>query len=131
MRTRLASNNSTHSRRNSASQIVRLNRIEDRNTPFDSFFFPEVQSLTKSQIHYSVSHLKGWIGTFVRECQTPFIHLRSYQNNPPPAYEDALSICSLYLHRTPQNQTVMFSLFESKLSALIQESTLWFSADDY
>ncbi|KAG0646169.1 Transcription factor gsfR2 [Hyphodiscus hymeniophilus] len=77
--------------------------------------------LTKQQMNYMVAQFRGFIKSIVSEGETPFIH-RLYQDTMPDIYQDALSICSLYVQKTPRNQGAIFRMLDSKLDTLLRIS---------
>lgn len=100
------------------------------SAPYDSYPFPELGFMSNPQIDYCVSQLKNWVSSFVLENQTPFIHHLSYQDEKPLVYQDVLSICSLYMHQTPKNRSMVFQILDFKLASLIQQSSMWISPED-
>jgi hypothetical protein len=50
---------------------------------------------------------------------------------PPVVYQDLLGISALYCQKSPQNQTIIFSILDSQISSLIEssKSSLWSTTD--
>lgn len=90
--------------------------------PINSFPFPERTSIRQEQIDFCISQFKASVPQLVQQNRSPFIHCASYQRTPPVVYQDLLGISAMYSQKTPQNQTVMFSMLDSRVSSLIESS---------
>lgn len=113
--------------------MIKLNpnvQYGDICTPLESFSFGELSTVTATQTHWFLNFLRAGIPSFVLENHTSFIHAQSYLDKKPRAYEDALSVCSLYMHKTPRNRETIFSMLDSKLQDLIEQSRSWVSLGD-
>jgi hypothetical protein len=98
-----------------------VERLTVFNGIYLSLKFVNPATLSKQQISYITAQFKAYIKSFVSDGQTPFIH-RFYQSSMPSAYQAALSICSLYLQKTSQNQDMIFRMLDGEIAALLQES---------
>lgn len=100
--------------------------------PLNSFPFPERTTITQEQIDFCISQFKASIQQLIQQNRSPFIHPTSYQCVPPVVYQDLLGVSAMYYYKTPQNQTVVFSMLDSRVSSLIQssKSSFW-SPNDY
>lgn len=90
--------------------------------PLDSFPFPERTVIRPEQRDFCISSIRSLILQLVQRSRSPFIHPHSYQQLPPVAYQDLLGICAMYSQKTPQNQAVIFSMLDSRVSSLIYSS---------
>jgi hypothetical protein len=99
--------------------------------PFNSFPFPERTTIRQEQIDFCISQFKAFIPQLVQQNRSPFIHPDSYQRVPPVAYQDLLGVSAMYCHKSPQNQIVIFSMLDSRISSLMQSSKSSWSAKDY
>lgn len=88
----------------------------------NSFPFPERTTIRQEQIHFCIKQFKGFIPQLVGQNRSPFIHPDSYQRMPPPVYQDLLGVCAMYCQKSPQNQTLIFSILDSRISSLIESS---------
>ncbi|KFX93008.1 hypothetical protein O988_07042 [Pseudogymnoascus sp. VKM F-3808] len=97
----------------------------------NSFPFPERTTIKKEQLDFCILQFKDIILQIVHQNRAPFIHHDSYQLAPPVAYQDLLGICAMYCQKTPQNQTIIFSMLDSRISSLIgsSKSSTWSTAD--
>ena len=62
-----------------------------------------------------------FIKSFVSDGETSFIH-RRYQETMPKIYQNALSICSIYVQKTPRNRDALFRMLDNKIDTLLLES---------
>lgn len=111
--------------------IESITELQGLSTPYDSFGFPELGIISNPQIDFCVSQLKKWISSFVLYNQTPFIHMLSYQDESPVVYQDVLSICSLYMHETQRNRSMVFRILDLKIASLMQQSTTWVAIEEF
>lgn len=109
----------------------------DASTKYDLFYinsfpYPERATIKQEQLDFCVSQFKDIILQLVHQNRAPFIHHDSYQLVPPVAYQDLLGVSAMYCQKTLQNQTVIFSMLDSRISSLIgsSKSSLW-STKDY
>lgn len=109
----------------------------DAPTKYDLFYinsfpYPERATIKQEQLDFCVSQFKDIILQLVHQNRAPFIHHDSYQLAPPVAYQDLLGVSAMYCQKTPQNQTIIFSMLDSRISSLIRssKSSLW-STKDY
>ena len=111
---------------------VRNSMINSSDSPYSSFQFPELVAISKDQINYCVSQLKGCAVTLPVQNQTPFIHHQSYRVNAPSAYHDLLGVAALYSQKTPENEEVVLDSLRSRSLSLVECSKLssW-SLEDY
>lgn len=98
----------------------------------NSFPYPERATIKQEQLDFCILQFKDIILQLVRQNRAPFIHHDSYQHAPPVAYQDVLGISAMYCQKTPQNETITFSMLDSRISSLIgsSKSSPW-SAKDY
>ncbi|KFY58936.1 hypothetical protein V496_05912 [Pseudogymnoascus sp. VKM F-4515 (FW-2607)] len=98
----------------------------------NSFPYPERATIKQEQLDFCILQFKDIILQLVHQNRAPFIHHDSYQLAPPVAYQDLLGISAMYCQKTPQNQTITFSMLDSRISSLIgsSKSSAW-SANDY
>jgi hypothetical protein len=100
--------------------------------PMSSFPFPERTTLRQDQIDFCVSRFKAFIPQLVRQNRSPFVHPDSYKHTPPVIYQDLLGISAMYCQKSPQNQTILFSILDSRIASLVEfsKSSSW-SITDY
>ena len=100
--------------------------------PLDSLRFPELTTLSPDQVDFCISQFRDCVPQLVRQNSTPFIHPLSYQNAPPSIYQDLLGVSALYCQKSPQNQAVVFTILDARISTLVESSTssAW-SIEDY
>lgn len=98
----------------------------------NSFPYPERATIRQEQLDFCILQFKDIILQLVHQNRAPFIHHDSYQLAPPVAYQDLLGISAMYCQKTPQNQTITFSMLDSRISSLIgsSKSSPW-STKDY
>jgi hypothetical protein len=100
--------------------------------PINSFPFPERATIRQEQIEFCIGQFKAFIPQLVRNNRSPFIHHDLYPNMPPVVYQNLLGISAMYCQKSPQNQTIIFSMLDNRISSLIEssKSSLW-STKDY
>jgi hypothetical protein len=104
--------------------------IDHAHSPSDSLPALHVGQISRPQVEYCVGQLQLWVSLFVLKNQTPFMHVLAYPEDKPLAYQDALSVCSLYMNKTPQNRDVIFRILDDKLDALINQTMTWVTIKD-
>lgn len=82
-----------------------------------------MESISQDRIDFCITQLKSCLPSFVLANRTLFIHPLSSDGNIPPLYQDALSICSLYMHRTNANKKVVFQMLDNKVDLLLLNSS--------
>ena len=82
-----------------------------------------MESISQDRVDFCITQLKGCLPSFVLANRTLFLHPLSNEGSIPPIYQDALSICSLYLHRTSDNQKVVFQMLDDKVDSLVSNSS--------
>ncbi len=99
--------------------------------PINSFLFPERTTIGQEQTDFCISQFKALIPRLVQQNRSPFVHHESYQHMPPVVYQDLLGISAMYCQKTPQNQTIMFSMLDSRVSSLFESSrsSSWLTKD--
>jgi hypothetical protein len=100
-------------------------------SPLDSFPFPERTTISQEQSDFCIKQFKGFIPRLVQQNQSPFIHPNSYQQMPPAVYQDLLGVSAMYCQKSPQNQSIIFSTLDSRISSLIEssKSSSWLAKD--
>ncbi|KAH6710727.1 hypothetical protein BKA61DRAFT_102501 [Leptodontidium sp. MPI-SDFR-AT-0119] len=99
---------------------------------FSSFSFPERMAIGTDQIQFCIKQFKCMVPALVQLAPSPFIHHDSYRLMPPVTYQDLLGISALYCQKSPQNETIIFSMLDSRVSSLIESSKyLFWSAKEY
>jgi len=100
--------------------------------PINSIPFLERTVLKQDQVDFCISQFKACIPQLVQQNRSPFIHPDSYQHMPPGIYQDLLGVSAMYSQKTPQSQTVTFSMLDSRVSSLLtaSRSSCW-SIKDY
>jgi hypothetical protein len=88
----------------------------------NSFPFPERTTIRQEQIDFCISQFKAFIPQLVQQNRSPFIHRDSYQRMPPTVYQDLLGISAMYCQKSFQNQSIIFSMLDSRISSLIESS---------
>jgi hypothetical protein len=91
--------------------------------PLYSFPFPELGTISTSQLNFCVSKLKNCVSSLVLDNRTLFMHPKILNIEIPEIYQDALSVCSLYMHKTTQNTGAVFQVLDSKVNYLVTAST--------
>lgn len=93
-------------------------------SPLDSFHFPELTARSPETLAIYTSMVQGFIGSFVANLATPFMHPSLYeQQSMPNAFLECLGICSLYTRKTPTNQGLVFRLLDAKMNSLISSAS--------
>jgi hypothetical protein len=98
----------------------------------NSFPYPERATIRQEQLDFCILQFKDIILQLVHQNRSPFIHHNSYLDRPPVAYQDLLGTSAMYCQKTPQNQSITFSMLDSRISSLIgsSKSSMW-STKDY
>lgn len=91
--------------------------------PYFTLPYLPMASVSRDQIDFCAAQLKDCLPSFVLANRTLFLHPLLMEGNIPPVYQDALSICSLYLHRTGDNQKVVFQILDDKVDSLLLNSS--------
>ncbi|MCJ1303252.1 hypothetical protein MMC08_006060 [Hypocenomyce scalaris] len=102
-------------------------------SPFDSFRFPELTTLTAEQVDFCIGQFKACVPQLVQQNRSPFIHPLSYQHQPPNIYQDLLGVSAMYCQKVPQNQAVVSAMLDGRISSLVvasNSSSAW-SIEDY
>lgn len=92
------------------------------SSPYDSFAFPEIISISRDQVDFCIQRLQSSITSLVLNNGTPFIHPSSYADTLPPTYQDLISISAQHTQATPRNQQRISQMLDHKLSALLHAS---------
>ncbi|KAH8596290.1 hypothetical protein B0O99DRAFT_110933 [Bisporella sp. PMI_857] len=101
-------------------------------SPLTSFCFQERTTLTPEQTDFCISQFQFWILQLAQQNQSPFIHSSSYQQKPPEAYQGLLGVCAMYSQKTPQNQSIIFSMLDSQVFRLIYKAkSEYWGAEEY
>jgi hypothetical protein len=100
-------------------------------SPFDSFQFPELTVVPQEQVEFCIGQFKACILQLVQQNQLPFIHLSTYQQSPPNLYQDLLGVSAMYCQKSPQNQAIIFSMLDHKISSVVSStnSSSWLTED--
>jgi len=72
---------------------------------------------------YILDQLKSIPETFVRTRGTIFIHPRLYPGGLPPLLQNMFALCSMHLHQTDTNQTVVNDFILKAADGLVQAGT--------
>lgn len=91
--------------------------------PYVTFSYPPMESISQDRIDFCVARLRNCLRSFVLDNRTLFFHPLLNEGSPPPVYQDVLSICSLYLHRTTHNQKIVFEMLDDKVASLFLNSS--------
>ena len=91
--------------------------------PYITLPYLPMAAISQDRIAFCVAQLRGCLPSFVLANRTLFLHPLSKEGSIPPIYQDALSICSLYLHRTSDNQELVFQILDDKVDSLLLNSS--------
>jgi hypothetical protein len=99
--------------------------------PLSSFQFMELAAIGQEQVDFCIRQFKACIPQLILQNRSPFIHPSSHTHTSSNMYQDLLGVCAMYNQKTPQNQTVIFSMLNYKISSLIaaSNSSSWLIED--
>jgi hypothetical protein len=105
------------------SSTLSLEDTSPLNFPYVTLSYPPMESISRDRVDFCITQLKRCLPSFVLANRTLFLHPLSNDGNIPPIYQDALSICSLYMHRTSANKKVVFQMLDDKIDSLLLNSS--------
>lgn len=68
-----------------------------------------------------ITQIQQWFAQWISTGNNPFIHARLYPHHLPQCVQDAYTALSAYLHRTPENQHLVFQIFEARVTQLLAD----------
>ncbi len=87
----------------------------------ETLLSPHATCLDRWSISQLVAGVKSFPAIFARTCQTPFIHARLYDDCLPEAIQDAFTVSSTYLSRTPHTAAWLTRTIEAKAVPIVQK----------
>ncbi len=90
---------------------------------FHSFRGPKVKRL--------IAQIQHWFAQWIYTGSNPFIHAQLYRHHLPLCVQDAYTTLSVYLHRTPENEHLVFQIFEARVTQLLADHGVLPADADY
>jgi hypothetical protein len=83
------------------------------------------------EIQAALYRFKTWPEKWVKEGKAPFIHPKLYASGMPRPLQDAYAACAVYSTKTRDNESVAFTVIESKANELLhsREQACWTPLD--
>jgi hypothetical protein len=89
----------------------------------------EPRMVNQNQLSAVVNTLCSLISTMAFTGHTFFINPSLYDHHQPQAYQDAVSLCALYLLKTDNNKAILASSIDAKITHLIATYNSWTFSD--
>ena len=83
-----------------------------------------LDSLRASNIKRLITQIQQWFAQWISTGSSPFIHHQLYRHHLPQCVHDAYTTLSAYLHRTPQNEHLIFQILEARVTQLLADQGL-------
>ncbi|KAK7430771.1 hypothetical protein QQZ08_002815 [Neonectria magnoliae] len=68
-----------------------------------------------------VATVQGWFKQWVTEDHCPLIHRQLYRMHMPRCIQDAYTVLTAYLNKTPSSQDTVFRIIDDRVNQLIQD----------
>lgn len=77
-----------------------------------------------------IGHMQEWQTRWVRDGSCPYIHHQIYRYQMPRCVQDAYTILSTYLDRTPENTVTVKQIIEQRIRQLLNEQSDDWNGDE-
>lgn len=105
------------------SSTSQPNYLTSSKFPYFTLSYPPMESISPDRIDFCIKQLRGCLPSFVLANRALFIYPLSSDENISAIYQDALSICSLYIHRTNTNKAIVLRMLDDKVDSLLLNSS--------
>jgi hypothetical protein len=89
-----------------------------------SHFLPaEANEYSGHDLNCHIMRVRSWLTQWVEDGSNPYIHQRLYRTRFPRSAQDAYTVLSCYVHKTPRNECAVFQIMEDRARQLVLENS--------